>query len=63
MPVILHAKDFDRWLDPEHQNVETLEKLLRPFDTKAMAVHKVSTVVNSPRNLGRQLMEPLDDST
>jgi putative SOS response-associated peptidase YedK len=24
MPVILHRKDFDRWLDPEYQNAEAL---------------------------------------
>lgn len=59
MPVILPAKNFDRWLDPEYQNVESLEKLLTSFDAKALAMYKVSTAVNSPHNQGRELVEPL----
>lgn len=62
MPVILHGKDFTRWLDPEYQNAEGLQKLLVPLDASEMEAHKVSTAVNSPRNQGRELSEPLGDA-
>jgi putative SOS response-associated peptidase YedK len=50
MPVILHAADYDRWLDPQLPNLDRLRELLRPFDSLAMRADPVSTLVNNPRN-------------
>ena len=50
MPVILHAADYDRWLDPQLPNLDPLRELLRPFDSLAMRADPVSTLVNNPRN-------------
>ena len=38
MPVILHAKDYDRWLSRETTDQPPVD-LLRPFDAEAMAAH------------------------
>lgn len=50
MPVILHPADYDLWLDPEVQQTELLQPLLRPYKTEAMVAHPVSTEVNNPQN-------------
>lgn len=58
MPVILSPRDYGLWLDPSVQNPSDILPLLRPYDPSAMAGREVSTMVNSPRNDGRQLVEP-----
>ena len=50
MPVILDSKDYDLWLDPEVQNTEPLQQLLRPYPSEAMTSYAVSTKVNNPAN-------------
>jgi putative SOS response-associated peptidase YedK len=59
MPVILHEKDFDQWLDPGQQNPEILKKLLSPFPADKMQSTAVSTYVSSTRNQGPRCIEPL----
>ncbi|MBI3169999.1 MAG: SOS response-associated peptidase [Chloroflexi bacterium] len=50
MPVILHPKDYDLWLDPAPQTPDKLVHLIKPFPTDAMSAHPVSTLVNKPSN-------------
>jgi putative SOS response-associated peptidase YedK len=50
MPVILAAKDWAAWLDPENQNPAALQGCLRPYSADAMTAWPVSTLVNSPRH-------------
>jgi len=50
MPVILHPKDHDLWLDPAVQDRDRLTPLLRPFDSDRMIAEPVSSHVNNPRN-------------
>jgi putative SOS response-associated peptidase YedK len=50
MPVILDAKDYDRWLDPAPQTPENLLPLLKPFPADRMSAYAVSTLVNKPGN-------------
>lgn len=50
MPVILEAKDYDLWLDPKLQHVESLQALLKPFPSEKMMAYPVSTRVNRPAN-------------
>lgn len=59
MPVILHSKDYDQWLDPQVQKREQLQPLLRPYDKETMQAYPVSTTVNSPRNESATCVEPL----
>ena len=39
MPVILHSRDYDRWLDREETGQLPLD-LLRPFESEAMEMHE-----------------------
>lgn len=59
MPVILEKKDEQLWLDPSFHDVEKLQKLLKPCDSELLAAHEVSTQVNSPRNNGAELLNPV----
>jgi len=59
MPVILHPKDYDLWLDPEVQNAELLQPLLHPYSSAEMDAYPVSRWVNSPGNDDPRCIEPL----
>jgi putative SOS response-associated peptidase YedK len=50
MPVILDAKDYELWLDPEVKKSELLQPLLRPYPTEEMTAFPVSKAVNKPSN-------------
>jgi len=58
MPVILTPHDYDRWLDPTMQEVETVKSLLRPFTSDELVAYPVSTLVNNPRHDAPQCLEP-----
>lgn len=63
MPVILQEEDWAAWLgsgsDDPPAYLAKLQHLLRPYDGKKMKLRGVSTYVNSPRNEGRQCIEPV----
>lgn len=59
MPVILAKEDWDFWLDPANDRVETLQQLIRPFPSELMDTYLVSTRVNSPREQGADLIDPI----
>ena len=59
MPVILDARDFGLWLDPEVQEPERLHPLVRPCPPQWLTAYEVSVAVNSPRNSRPDLLEPL----
>lgn len=50
MPVILEAKDYDLWLDPDVKNAELLQPLLHPYPADTMTTFPVSKAVNKPSN-------------
>lgn len=58
MPVILHPRDFDKWLDPAPQTSENLQPLLKPFPADAMSAYAVSTLVNKVTNDMPELVVP-----
>ena len=60
MPVILPAWAWDEWLNPENQDTEALLRLLVPAPDTLLTMHKVSTDVNSVRNKGEELIDPID---
>ncbi len=60
MPVIIHPKDYDLWLDPEIQDGRHVQHLLRPYEEDAMALYSVSKTVNSPRNETPECIEPVE---
>ena len=55
MPVILPARDYDRWLDREETERLPLD-LLRPFESEAMVVHEANPKVGNVRNNGPEMM-------
>src|SRR5215207_4274055 len=55
MPVIIAPENRDRWLDPQ----SAPDDLLRPYPADQMTMWPVSSKVNSPKNEGRELIEPI----
>lgn len=58
MPLVVPERDWDRWLDPDAPVDEEL--LARPPDVRGICMREVSTLVNSVRNNGPQLIEPAE---
>ena len=59
MPVILHPEDYQLWLDEDVRKQELRRELLRPFPSGEMVSYPVSTLINSPRNQGAELIEEM----
>jgi putative SOS response-associated peptidase YedK len=53
MPVIIAPEDHERWLK------EGGRKLLKPYPAERMTTWPVSRDVNTPRNEGPELIEPV----
>jgi len=58
MPVILHPRDYVKWLEPSPQTPENLKPLIKPFPAEAMSAYPVSTLVNKPSNDRPELVFP-----
>lgn len=59
MPVILHPRDYGKWLDPAPQTPERLQPLLKPYPADAMTAYQVSTLVNKVTNDLPKLVVPV----
>lgn len=59
MPVILAAANFATWLDPATKDTDGLLRMLEPTDPGPWSMHPVSRQVNSPRNDGPDLLQPI----
>jgi putative SOS response-associated peptidase YedK len=57
MPVVLPESEWDRWLDPEFNDVDALQKLLVPAPSDEFEAWEVTTLVNKPANNGPELLE------
>jgi putative SOS response-associated peptidase YedK len=62
MPVIIPPEAYAHWLDPANEDVAALATLLTAEPGVALTAHPVSRRVNSPRNEGAELVEPLAGS-
>lgn len=58
MPVILDEDDMETWLSYD-ANVDSLMKMMVPYDAKKMEMHRVSDKVNNPRNNKAEILNPL----
>lgn len=56
MPVMLHEKDYARWLSDESNPAD----LMVPFPSELMTIWPVSMRVNRATNEGADLIEPID---
>ena len=59
MPVILDRKDEASWLDSENKNIAGLQKLIKPCPSEWLDAYEISTLVNSPRNNAKEILEPV----
>jgi putative SOS response-associated peptidase YedK len=60
MPVILAAEHHGPWLDPDHQDVNSLLPLLAPAPSELLESFPVSTYVNNPAHEGPDCIAPVD---
>ena len=60
MPVILHARDYVRWLDREETERLPLD-LLRPYESDGMQMYEANPKVNNVRNSGPELLRKIAD--
>lgn len=59
MPVILSKADEKTWLDPSIDEINTLNKMLKPLSEDYMEAYEISNLVNSPKNNSSTLLEPI----
>ncbi len=59
MPVVLDVEARARWLDPATTDPAALRPLLVPYPAAGLAMHEVSSLVNSPRNDSPACIEPV----
>jgi len=59
MPVILHPRDYAKWLNSAPQTPENLQPLIKPFPADAMTAHPVSTLVNKATNDSPEMVVPI----
>ncbi|MDS8743061.1 SOS response-associated peptidase family protein, partial [Streptococcus pneumoniae] len=59
MPVILSKQAEKTWLDPNIQDPELLQKLIKPYEAAELEAYEVSAAVNSPRNTGQELIRKI----
>jgi putative SOS response-associated peptidase YedK len=55
MPVILHARDYDRWLDRGETERPPVD-LLRPYEAEAMTATPCNPLVGNVRNNGPEML-------
>ena len=59
--VILHARDYDRWLDREETERLPFD-LLRPFEAEEMEMYKANPKVNKVGNNGAEMLEAAEQA-
>jgi putative SOS response-associated peptidase YedK len=59
MPLLVEPERYAAWLDPSRNDPEELTGLLVPASPGRLEAYPVSTLVNSVRNNGPELVEPL----
>jgi len=60
MPVVLGGDALQLWLDPSVSEPAAVLPVLQPCQDDWLTFHAVSSLVNSVRNEGHQLVEPID---
>ena len=60
MPMVIDPATWGEWLDPVNRDVTDLRSLLVPAVVSGLTTYPVSTAVNSVRNNGPELIEPLN---
>lgn len=58
-PVVIASEHFSLWLEADERDLAMLDDLLAPAPAGSWTYHAVSRAVNSPRNDGPELIEPI----
>ncbi len=61
MPVVLNANVWREWLDPEMRDAGRVRRLLDVSAVMDVVAYKVRPLVNSPKNDGPELLEPMPE--
>jgi putative SOS response-associated peptidase YedK len=61
MPVILHPLAWRDWLDPDRRSAELVEQVLVIHAVMEAKTERISTRINSARNQGADVLDPLAD--
>jgi len=59
MPVILREQNEDAWLDPEFDDRDRLQSILKPCPSEWLDAMEVSSLVNSSKNNSPELLQPV----
>jgi putative SOS response-associated peptidase YedK len=59
LPVIVDPADEADWLDPTIGDINTLYKIMRPYDPDRLAVVRVGDAINSPKPNSAELIAPI----
>lgn len=59
MPVILHTRDYAKWLETSPQTPDSLLPLIKSYPADEMSAYPVSTLVNKPSNDKPELVVPV----
>jgi putative SOS response-associated peptidase YedK len=59
MPLILDRAGVEEWVDPEVQERDPLQRLMKPCPDSWLETVEVSTLVNSPKNNSPEVLAPL----
>jgi putative SOS response-associated peptidase YedK len=62
MPMAITADNWDAWLDPRNTDVDHIRELMAPPLDDSLEIYAVSKLVNSVKNNGPELLEPLPAS-
>jgi putative SOS response-associated peptidase YedK len=61
MPVVLPKDVIDAWMDPQEQDLDKLQKLLRPVADDYLVARRVSQRANSVKNDDPACIEPAEE--
>jgi putative SOS response-associated peptidase YedK len=56
MPVILHSRDYDRWLDRDETERLPLD-LLKPYESGEMEMYEANPKVGNVRSNGTEMLK------
>lgn len=62
MPMTVAKKDWQAWLDPRLNDVDDIRALMAPPPQGSLDIYAISTAVNSVKNNGPELLEPLAEA-
>ncbi len=62
MPMTIAKSDWEAWLDPRINDVDDIRRLMAPPPQGSLDIYAVTTAVNSVKNNGPELLEPLQEA-